>query len=375
MKELLIDKEIGGWFGLYPDEVTSFCDAVKPGEDITIKINSPGGDFFAMVPIFNAIRNLARKKENRIDTYIYGMAASCASMIALAAKAGNQASKIIVEDNSIFMIHNCWCVDVGDHREFSDMAKALQRIDELQRDIYERATGKTRAEIAAWMDDDTYFYGQEIIDAGFADELPAEDSMQQLSQDEFLTLRASSINDYKSNLKAMKAKYASKMNEANDVHASAVAACAKVLESMAAKPLNKAAPAANTNTEEVTMTLEELKSQCPDVYAAACKEGADAERERIQAHLKMAGDSGDLSAALPYIESGAQCSENAVVAAYHETFCKTLKAKEAAEIEASAKKLADMRAAENPAALVPPAAETEEDAELKAFKKSFGVRG
>ena len=67
MKELLIDDEIGGWVGLYPDEVTSFCDAVKPGEDITIKINSPGGDFFAMVPIFNAIRNLARKKENKID--------------------------------------------------------------------------------------------------------------------------------------------------------------------------------------------------------------------------------------------------------------------------------------------------------------------
>lgn len=374
MKELLIDDEIGGW-GIYPDTVSTFCDSIKPGEAVTIKINSPGGDFFAMVPIFNAIRNLARKKENKIDTYIYGMAASCASMIALAAKAGNKENKIIVEDNSIFMIHNCWCVDVGDHREFTDMAKSLQRIDELQRDIYERATGKTRTEIAAWMDADTYFYGQEIIDAGFADEMPAEDGMQQLSQDEYLALKASNISDYKSSLKLLKAKYAAKMNEENDNHASAVAACAKVLESMTEKSLNTAAPAANTNTEEVTMTLEELKSQCPDVFAAACKVGADAERERIQAHLKMAGDSGDLSAALPYIENGAQCSENAVIAAYHETFCKTLKAKEAAEIEASAKKLADMRAAENPAALVPPAAETEEDAEIKAFNKTLGVRG
>lgn len=373
MKELLIDDEIGGW-GIYLDVVSKFCDSVKPGEDVTIKINSPGGDFFSMVPIFNAIRNLARRKENKIDTYIYGMAASCASMIALAAKAGNPENKIIVEDNSIFMIHNCWCVDIGDHREFEDKASQLIRIDELQRDIYTRATGKDRDFIKSWMDAESYFYGKEIIDAGFADELPT-DSMEELSQEEFMTLRASVIQDHTKSLNAIKTKYITEQYEDTGTHMSAVAACAKILDSMAEKPLHTAAPAANSNTEEVTMTLEEVKSQCPDVYAAACQEGAEAERSRIQAHLKMAGDSGDISAALPYIESGAKCSEDAVIAAYHETFCKTLKAKEDAAIEASAKKLAEMRAAENPAALTTPEPETEEDAEFKAFSKTFGVRG
>lgn len=373
MKELLIDDEIGGW-GITPETVTAFCDSVKPGEDVTIKINSPGGDFFAMVPMFNAIRNMARKKENNCVTYIYGMAASCASMIALAAKAGNPENKIIVEDNSIFMIHNCWSLDIGDHREFSAQSKQLLRVDELQRDIYCRATGKDRSEIAELMDADSYFYGKEIIDAGFADEIPS-DSTDELSSEEYYTLKASCISDYKRNLKAMKSKYAAKLDDEKAQFVSSFSACAKILDSMAEQPLDKAAPAANTNTEEVTMTLDELKSQCPDVYAAACKEGAEAERSRIQAHLKMAGDSGDISAALPYIENGAKCSEDAVIAAYHETFCKTLKAKEDAAIEASAKKLAEMRAAENPDALTTPEAVTEEDAELKAFNKSFGVRG
>lgn len=373
MKEILINKEIGGWWGLQPDELSEALAEVQPGDDVKITIDSPGGDFYAMVPMFNAIRNLARKKENKIETYIIGMAASCASMLALAAKAGNPENKITVEDNSIYMIHNCWTFTVGDHREFEDEAVQLLRVDELQRDIYTRATGKTRDEIKAWMDADTFFYGKEIVENGFADVLV--DEVEQ-SEEDFTVAKSAKYADFKNKFGSMKLKFRREAENSAKCHASAIAACIKIMESMPVeKPAENINAAVAANKETEVMTLEELKAQFPDVYAAACKEGADAERSRIQAHLKMAGDSGDIKAALPFIESGAKCSEDSVVAAYHETFCKTLKEKEAAEVEASAKKLAALREAENPDAIQTPEQETEEDAELKAFNKELGIRG
>lgn len=373
MKEILIDKEIGGWWGLQPDELSNALAEVQPGDDVKITIDSPGGDFYAMVPMFNAIRNLARKRENKIETYIIGMAASCASMLALAAKAGNPENKITVEDNSIYMIHNCWTIAVGDHREFEDEAVQLLRVDELQRDIYTRATGKTRDEIKTWMDADTFFYGKEIVENGFADVLV--DEVEQ-SEEDFTVAKSAKYADFRNKFGSMKLKFRREAENSAKHHASAIAACIKIMESMPAeKPAENINAAVAANKETEVMTLEELKAQCPDVYAAACKEGADAERSRIQAHLKMAGDSGDIKAALPFIESGAKCSEDSVVAAYHETFCKTLKEKEAAEVEASAKKLAALREAENPKAIQTPEQETEEDAELKAFNKALGIRG
>ena len=145
MKEIIIRGVIGWEVETY--QIKKSLDEVLPGEPVQIVIDSPGGDFFTMVPIYNLIRDFARNNPQQIETYIQGRACSAASMIALAAKAGNPNNKIIVEDISVFLIHNCWTLEIGDHRQMEKTAAQIRRIDDLQRDIYIARTGKTREEL------------------------------------------------------------------------------------------------------------------------------------------------------------------------------------------------------------------------------------
>ena len=119
MFELLIDKVIGEdeWaaFTGVPEEISAdfvrkSLAAFPQGEtEMRITIDSPGGDVFEGITIFNIIRDFARNNPDvEITTYVQGMAASMASVIALAAWSVNPRNDVIVEDNSIFMIHNAW---------------------------------------------------------------------------------------------------------------------------------------------------------------------------------------------------------------------------------------------------------------------------
>nr|DAL60484.1 MAG TPA_asm: Putative ATP dependent Clp protease [Caudoviricetes sp.] len=172
MFELLIDKQIGeSWFseGITADYVRE--ELQKAGlEDIRITVDSPGGDVFDCISIYNVIRDFCRTHSNKITTYIRGLAASAASVIALAASDVNEENKIVIESNSVFMIHNGLTYCTGNRHDLRSCADRLEKIaDKMMTDVYVKKTGRAAKDIEKDMDAETWLYGQEIIDAGFAD--------------------------------------------------------------------------------------------------------------------------------------------------------------------------------------------------------------
>ena len=149
------------WFD---DEVTPalFKDELNSGEgDITVWINSPGGDCIAAAKIYNMLMDYKGNVTVKID----GIAASAASVIAMA---GN---KVIVSPVSMIMIHNPATIAAGDTAE---MQKAIAMLDEVKESIinaYEIKTGLSRARLSHLMDAETWMDANSAIELGFADEI------------------------------------------------------------------------------------------------------------------------------------------------------------------------------------------------------------
>lgn len=370
MKELLITGEIG--WDVTADYVRNELKAIDQNEEMKIVVDSPGGSVYDMVAIYNIIRDFARNHKAKIETYIQGMAASCASQIALAAHDGNPSSQIVVEDNSIFMIHNAWTITWGDHRELEADAVALSRIDTLLRDVYIRKSNKSDKEISAMMDAETFLYGQEIVDAGFADSIIKTTSLEAEDINAYALRKDSSIVSAKNSFKKMK-EIMQTRSESNQEHYknSRAAACAKLdsimnqttsVSSTSVSSDNTKPEESGVRTEDSFMTKEELKAQNPELYNSIYDEGIEAERSRVQAHIKMAKDSGDISAAEEFIDSGVNCADNGAVAKYHEVFTKNALAKARAQDTV-------------PDTTTPPKNNEGADAEMQAFLRETGLKG
>ncbi len=129
---------------------------------IDVRINSPGGSVFEGSAIYNALR----RHSATITIHIDGLAASIASLIAMA---GDQ---IIMAENALMMIHNPWAGVVGDSRDMRDMADTLDKIKQSMTSAYARS-GMNAAEIAAVMDAETWYTAEEATEAGLADEINA----------------------------------------------------------------------------------------------------------------------------------------------------------------------------------------------------------
>lgn len=126
--------------------------------DITLRINSPGGDVFDGIAIYNDL--LAY--EGKVKVEVVGLAASIASIIAMAG------DEITIADNAMFMIHNAWTIGVGNRHDFSDVSARLAKIDDaLARTYATRTTTGIRA-IKQMMDDETWLTAKEAVEAGFA---------------------------------------------------------------------------------------------------------------------------------------------------------------------------------------------------------------
>lgn len=126
--------------------------------DITLRINSPGGDVFDGIAIYNDL--LAY--DGKIKVEVVGLAASIASIIAMAG------DEITIADNAMFMVHNAWTIGVGNRHDFADVAATLTKIDDaLARTYAARTTTGIRA-IKQMMDDETWLTAKEAVEAGFA---------------------------------------------------------------------------------------------------------------------------------------------------------------------------------------------------------------
>lgn len=156
--------DIIGWPFIDADTFVRDLNRVE-SDHITVAINSPGGDVFDGTAIFNALRNHPANITTRID----GIAASMASIIALAGDTVQMAS------NAYFMIHNPWTMTWGDEHDLRKEADLLGRIGGNLAETYMDKTGKSLDDIRAAMDDETWFIGgQEAADFGFIDEITGE---------------------------------------------------------------------------------------------------------------------------------------------------------------------------------------------------------
>ena len=129
--------------------------------DVEVVINSRGGDYFEG----GAIYNLLREHKGRVTVKVISLAASAASVIAMAA------DELLIGDNASIMIHNAWLIAIGDRNDFEKVSDTLGQFDEAMARLYARRTGASETDVAAWMDAETWFTGSAAVDAGFADAL------------------------------------------------------------------------------------------------------------------------------------------------------------------------------------------------------------
>lgn len=266
--------------------------------DITLDLNSPGGYITAGVSIFNKIRDYDKGKITAKVSY----AASMMTQIALAA------DEVQVYDNSIFMIHNAQGMAIGDYREMDKRKNILKSLSTMLSKAYVRKTGKADKEVLKMMDDETYLYGSEIMDEGFADILLDSETDENKTKDEAMAY--ASLQQEAAN-KALKDE-----NVSLEKLSACVGGCdlGKISYNSAAEAENQnrggdSGPSTNSNKGEI-MKISDLRAQHPDLYAEVVESGVNQERERVTAHLTMGEASGDMTLATQCINDGSEMSAN-----------------------------------------------------------------
>ena len=137
-------------------------------KDVVVSINSPGGDYFEGLAIYN----LLREHPAKVTVKIVGIAASAASVIAMAA------DEVQIARAGFIMIHNTWVVAVGDRHALRDVADWLEPFDVTATDIYAARTGLDEKEIGRMLDRETWIGGADAVDKGFADSLLSADEIE-----------------------------------------------------------------------------------------------------------------------------------------------------------------------------------------------------
>lgn len=158
--EILLYDEIGAW-GITAQRFAQDLKSVGDVSLINLRIHSPGGDVFEG----NAIYNLLKSHPARVDVYIDGLAASMASVIAMAG------DTIYMPENAMMMVHKPWGIQGGDADDMRRYAELLEKVEGTLVQAYVSKTGKSEDEIKALLKSETWMTGREAVEAGFADQL------------------------------------------------------------------------------------------------------------------------------------------------------------------------------------------------------------
>lgn len=140
----------------FSDELKKLDDTVN---EITVRINSPGGDVFDGIAIYNRLK----QHKAKVTVYIDGLAASIASIIALAG------DEIYIGEGALFMVHLPWTFAMGNRIELDNTVSRLLDVEEQLIGIYKKKTGMERAEIKAMLEAETWLGADEAIEHGFVD--------------------------------------------------------------------------------------------------------------------------------------------------------------------------------------------------------------
>lgn len=134
---------------------------------VTVNINSPGGDLFEGLAIYNVLR----EHQGHITTKVLGLAASSASVVAMAGDTTQIARA------GFFMVHNGWLIAQGNRHDLREIADWMEPFDAAMADIYATRTGQDIADVRRQMDGETWFGGAQAIEQGYADELLTADQV------------------------------------------------------------------------------------------------------------------------------------------------------------------------------------------------------
>lgn len=296
MADIKIDGEIGGW-GVSSYEIQRQLDRLNG--NIEVEINSPGGSVFEGISIYNAFMEY-RKTKGQITFVIKGLAASMGSYIPLA---GN---KIKVYDNAVYMIHNARLDTYSaDAPKLRRLANIVEGLSNFLKNAYVSKTKKTEKEIQSKMDAETYFFGNEIVEYGFADEIiktnlesdkqsimsnakhsffACMENVKENSKDENLEDIAAILNtDNSFSNQSEENQTENNTNENNLCYNSKVT---------------------NSSKEQKKMTKDEFKASHPDLYAQIFSDGENQEKNRVLAHIEMSKTTGASAYAMECIEKG-----------------------------------------------------------------------
>lgn len=153
-------------------------------KNVTVNINSPGGDLFEGIAIYNLLRD----HDGEVTIRVIGLAASAASVIAMAG------DKIQVARAGFMMLHNVWVMAVGNRNDLREAADQLETFDDALAGIYAARTEQEKEEVAKMMDKETWFSGDQAIESGFADELLPADAVEEKEQtSELASLRSCDV--------------------------------------------------------------------------------------------------------------------------------------------------------------------------------------
>lgn len=155
--EVLIYDYIG-WGGVTAIDFAKELKAVT-AKTITVRLNTPGGDVFDGLAIYNSLKAHGAAIHVRVD----GLAASIGSIIAMAGKT------ITMGESAFLMIHNPWALVVGNAQDMREMADTLDKIGGSLAGVYAGRPGVTTEQAQAWMDADSWFTAEEAKAAGLAD--------------------------------------------------------------------------------------------------------------------------------------------------------------------------------------------------------------
>lgn len=157
--EIFLYDEVGGW-GTYADEFVEELKAITAPK-IRLRVNSPGGSVFEGLACANALRSHPAEVTVQVD----GIAASIASVIAMAA------DRVIVQPQAMLMLHDAAGVCLGNAQDMQEMADLLDKISDNIAGAYASKAGGTAADWRQVMVKETWYTAEEAVEAGLADEM------------------------------------------------------------------------------------------------------------------------------------------------------------------------------------------------------------
>lgn len=165
--------------GVTVNRIDAALRSIGKDKDVTVLINSPGGDVFEGIAIYNRLR----EHGGNVTVKVMGLAASAASIIAMAG------DRIEIGKAAFLMIHNAWVVAMGNKAELRDVADFLEPFDAALASVYQARTGSPIENLVAMMDEETWLVGDEAVSAGFADALLPSDEIEEGAQPKTNALR------------------------------------------------------------------------------------------------------------------------------------------------------------------------------------------